>query len=114
MQKKQQLSKRNIIANKLAKLVREKGLNKRATAKLVEENDRKFYRVDFGKGLANIYGEDFIQIQYEFADKKGEPVFDSGDHALRFFRLAVLEGKFKEADKIPTKEGTGEVDKKEK
>lgn len=102
--KKQALSPRNILANRIAKVVREKQLSKISTAKRVEENGRKFYQVDFGKGKVNVYGTDWVQIQYEMDGKKGEPIFEKGDYALQFFRLAILQGKFKEAEKIPVKE----------
>src|SRR5437762_13274487 len=101
--KKQALSPRHVIANRVAKLVREKRLSRATVAKLVEEEGKKFYQVDFGRGKVNVYGENFIQIIYEVGENKGEPVFETPERAIRFFRLAVLEGKMREASKIAQK-----------
>lgn len=102
--KKQALSPRNVLANRIAKVVREKQLSKLSVARRVEENGRKFYQVDFGKGKVNVYGTDWVQVQYDVEGNKGEKIFDKGDLALQFFRLAILQGKWKEAGKIPVKE----------
>ena len=97
--KKLKLSPRHVFANRLAKLSREQSLNPTATAELVELDGRKFYQVDFKKGKANVYGEDFIQ--FDFAGK--QPVYDTVGNAMKYFKIGILAGKTVDADKIPQK-----------
>lgn len=111
IKKKQEISPRHAAANRIAKLVREQRLGA-STVKMVEENGRKFYRIEFKLGKIDVYGTDFIQVNYKSDEREDDPVFENPDRATRFLKFGLVQGKWDEADKVPTKKPP-EKDKKE-
>ena len=109
--KKQALSPRHAFARRMAQLVRENKLGRATTPKLEELDGRKFYQVPFEGGRINVYGPEFVQVEYKMGDRDEARVFETTNRAERFFRMAVINGNWKEAAKIPTKKPQEEVDK---
>ena len=107
-------SERNLIADRIGEFIIENSLCQvyGGDVTLYKGGGRPCYVVAFSKprtldGTVSVFAPNFINVRYITAIRalphEDSVVFTSEADAINFLRLAFVEGKYEEAQAIPTK-----------
>lgn len=104
-------SDRHILADNLAEYVVNSKfiIPKSGEVKLKDKDNRKYYSFSFVFKIllsanVDVYGTDFIHIEYTYANRTGTKTFENKEDFTKFFKLGFLNGDWSKADKVKTKE----------
>jgi hypothetical protein len=113
-------SERHVLADSLSEYVSNSKfiVPRNREVSLTEKDNKKFYSFSFVfrkllSAKVDVYGTEFIHIDYIYANREGSKTFGNKEDFRKFFKLGFLDGDWTRANKVKTKDAPkGEEDTK--